>query len=355
MAKTKPTRTPKTPAAAVPAPPPATTTDVLLDWRFNLIVIGCMEMLLIIFALPREIERYQYLEAQKALWRQDYLQAYRRYYALNRDDPSNTFYLQRLGDATLGRGQYPTALEYYRKATSGAFNTPEIRIQVAKIFDALANTEKDPKQRREYAETSAKFREMARDEAPNDLKINYELGQLALKYGSLIEAAEFLSHVRADAIPGGAKPNEEQQRMINEAKKYLAQIQSIVFNNADYRLDLTGVEIRSTPTLTAPAVRTTTGIVPLVSSPAPAEITSPALARPPVPTTAPAATRPPVATPKPTPVRAPGTTTTAGVRPPVVTPKRTIPPALARPTPPPSMRIELIPTTGPEVDVSPRP
>jgi len=307
MAKAKPTGTAKPPKVAEAVAPAKPTTDVLLDWRFNLIVVGCLEALLIIFALPREIERYRETQAQKALWREDYPNAYKHYYQLLRQDPSNVSYLKALGDAMLGRGQYSSALDYYRRATAGALSGADVKVQVARAYNALAGLEKDPKKRAEYAEAGQKVLQMAHQEAPNDLKANYWMGKSALNYNDLVDAAEFFSRVRADALPKGWKPNEEQARLIADAQKALARIQTAVFQDKDYRLDLTGLTITSTPTLATRAIAPATSPIatpPPVPKPTTAAVTS--APTPPSPTTTAAGARLPVAAPaplpKPTPV-----------------------------------------------------
>jgi hypothetical protein len=312
-------------------------------------VVGCLEALLIIFALPREIERYRETEAQKALWREDYPNAYKRYYQLLRHDPSNVSYLKALGDAMLGRGQYSSALDYYSRATAKTFSGADVKIQVARAYNALAGMEKDPKKRTEYAEASQKVLQMAHQEAPTDLKVNYWMGEFVLRYGDLVDAAEFFSRVRADALPKGWKPNEEQARLIADAQKALARIQTAVFKDKDYRLDLTGLTITSTPTLAAARP----------PAPAPPPTTAPVIVppKPPAPTTAAATVAPSEEipeSPRPTPATAPATPPSAplptpeaaGARPPVSTPAPPPKPTPVVQTSPTTVRVPIVPTTG---------
>jgi hypothetical protein len=330
-------------------------TDVLLDWRFNLIVIGCMETLLIIFALPREIEHYRTSEAQNALWQGNYPRAFYYYSVLRRKDPSNKGYLKGLGDAAFGRAQYQAALEYYSLATDGTFNTPDVQIQAAKACNELARPETDAKQRALYLENSQKLLQRARQEGAFDLKVCYELGQIAVQYGDLTEAAEYFSRVRANGI----RPNPEQAAMIAKAKAALAQIQSIIFKNADYRLDLAGVEIHSTPTLpvappppptipTMPPVATTSS---MAVAPKPAAPTSAGLPAAPKPsgveTSGPKVTRTPVEMPPPAPTTAPAPT----IKPAVSTPAPAAPRPAATPLPPPAGASKV--TTAPKMPQTP--
>jgi len=335
MAKKKPIRTVAAPAAAeVTRQPETPAPDTLLDWRFNLIVLGCMEVLLIMFALPREVERYRQTEAQKALWRGNYPRAFKLYYQLNRDDPSNAGYLKALGDAAMGRGQHATALDYYERATNNTFNSPEIKIQVGRIYDVMAQSEKDPKQKKTYLDASRKLFEMALREGPDDLKVNFWLGQYYANAGDLTEAAEFFSRVRADVLQPWVKPNEEEARLIADAKKALAQIQAIVFKDADFRLDLTGMVITSTPTLTATvaAPAATTAPLRLELTPASGVATPPGPLRPPA-----------------------GTTATAPARAPTATPARAVIPRPVGQTTPTTVRPVAAPTMGTAVQTPPKP
>jgi len=385
MAKKKPTRIPPAPVV-VEATAPPTPANVLLDWRFNLVVLGCMEVLLILFALPREIERFRVAEAQKALWRADrmflrglssnlsereretmrtgYLRAYGLYYKLERNDRNNPGHLRALGDASLGRGQYAVALEYYRRATEGRYNSPEVKLQVARIYSIMANQEKDPKRQKDYIEASQKLLQLAYQEGPNNLKVNFWLGYYAASNGDLIEAAELFSRVRKDMVPSG-KPNEEEASLIAEAKDTLAQIQTAIFKGADFRLDLTGVKIPTIPPAPAPVGLTT---APVITPPLSKPTSSAVMPLAPIRTEAtagPAAAQsptirltpmPPRPTPMATPARVPGATTpTAAIRPPVPKPMPTVPPAIAGPTTSPGVRVDLIPTTGPGGGVPAKP
>ncbi len=280
------------PAVPAPVPPPSTlVSDILLDWRFNLIVIVSMEILLILFALPREIERYRISEAQKALLRGDYQRAYSLYYALEKRDKGNAGYLKALGDIALGRLQFSRALDYYQKASTAGYAAPDLKLHVARTYYELAQRETDPKRQNEYVDGCRKLLQSAREEAPNDLAVNYWLGWFALNAQDFVEAADFFSRVRPEALPRGWKPTPVQEDLIQKAQQELARIRAFIFEGKDFPLDLTGLEILTTPTLPA-------------AQPAPAPkaaatpTTAPSAASVAPPTTAPAGAIPaPVAPP----------------------------------------------------------
>jgi len=236
-----------------PEPQPSgAIQDILLNWRFNLLVLGCMELLLILFFLPREIEHHRLAEGKKALLAGDYLRAYRYYFQLCEEDPDNPGYLKALGDAALGRGQYLRALGYYDQATRGRFNLPGMKIQVALAYHGLAQSERDPKRRAEYERRRDRFLQLARQEAPTDLKVNYWLGRFAELSGDLVEAAEFYSRVRADMIPRGRPPNEEQKRLIADARTRLKRIENAIFRGKDFSLKVSDLRVAPTPSPASP-------------------------------------------------------------------------------------------------------
>ncbi|MCX8037155.1 MAG: hypothetical protein N3D11_08955 [Candidatus Sumerlaeia bacterium] len=238
------------PAVAATIPQPSSlVSDILLDWRFNLIVIVSMEILLILFALPREIERYRIAAAQKALLRGDYQRAYSLYYALEKRDKSNPGYLKALGDIALARLQFSRALEYYQRASTAGYAAPDLKLHVARTYYELAQRETDPKRQNEYVDGCRKLLQSAREEAPNDLAVNYWLGWFALNAQDLVEAADFFSRVRPEALPRGWKPTPVQQDLIKKAQQELARIRAAIFEGKDFPLDLTGLEILTTPTL----------------------------------------------------------------------------------------------------------
>jgi len=349
MAKKKSSQAPPAPVKPVPAPQPTSFTNVLIDWRFNLILIGVMEVLLILFALPRELLRYRLFEGQRALWHGDWSRASTFFYELEKQDRNNPGYLKAMGDVALGRHQVSRALEHYQKADRAGYSAPDLNVQAARACYEMAVQESDPKRQQEYLSQCQRLFQIARQQAPNDLKTNYWMGWFAQNARDYIAAADFFSRVRADALPPGYTPNEEQADLIKRAQENLAQIRTTVFEGKDYALNLSGLEIKTTPTLTVPtappvppfrppavmtplaAVQTPASPTPSVAPKSPAATPTPAAVQTPAPPTPPAATKTPL-------VIAPAVRPPAAEAPPAKTPAPTSTPGAATPpapTPPP--------------------
>jgi len=332
MPKKRPIRVPPAPHVATVAPPKTAVTDVLLDWRFNLIVIGCMELMLIAFSIPREITRFRLNGGQKALWREDYTKAFYYYSLLDQDEPNNSGYLKCLGDAALGRRRFREALAYYQRAGGKDFGSADMKVQAARAFFGLAQSETNPARQNDYVDVAGKLVQAAHQEAPNDLKVNYWLGWFSMSSGDLINAAESFSRVRAEAIPGHLAPNEEQERLIKRADENLKRIHSLIFADKDYPLDLRGLEIVSTPTLArAPLPQ---GAKPTTAPVAPAPTKTPVITATPAGLPVPGAVTPAVLAPKSKATPAPAATP----QPAAATPAAAIPAPAPKPaaTPTPS-------------------
>ena len=123
MAKKKRARVAPSPAASAPAARPWTVTDILLDWRFNLLVLGCMELLIFAFFLPREINYYRRTVAHEALLAQDYARARYYYEKLSRQSPESITYVKALGDVAVGQRAVGAGFQ--------AFRTPACRPGIA--------------------------------------------------------------------------------------------------------------------------------------------------------------------------------------------------------------------------------
>lgn len=287
MAKKKQTRGPvKSPAVPAGPQPQTAAKNILLDWRFNLIVLGFMELVIVGFFLPREIMRYHQKVGQKALLREDYALAYKHYRWLHRKNENNPTYLKALGDVALGRAlreynrrQYSRALDYYERATKQSPNLRGVKIQAALAFQGLAREEKDSQKRAELIRRSWEFMQLAFREERGSLKVNYWMGEFTrVLVGDLFLATRYYSRVRIDATRRG-KLNKEQQRLLQDAQTRLAQLQVGVFQGKDYSLDLTGMEITVLPpdligrTVPPPAPATTTPSA--TTTTAPAAATSP--------------------------------------------------------------------------------
>lgn len=367
MPKKRRIRVTPAPTVAPTVAPKTTVADVLLDWRFNLIVIGCMELMLIAFSIPREITRYRLNAGQQALWREDYTKASYHYSLLNQDEPNNPGYLKCLGDTFLGRRRYKEALAYYRQAGGANYGPPETKVQAARAFYGLAQTLSDPAQQNQCADMALKLVQAARQEAPNDLKVNYWSGWFSLNYGDLIAAADYFSRVRTETIPGHLSPNEEQDRLIKRAQDNLKRIHSLIFADKDYPLDLRGLEIVSTPTLAQralpPTARpATTSTTPAAATPAAAPqkipVTIPPLATPPPTFVTPAVRPAPAVTPPSPAAKTPIIAATPG---PAPTPATATPtPALPKPTVTPAPATTPLPAAAtpaatPKPAATPRP
>lgn len=292
---------------------PEMASDILLDWRFNLAIIAAMEILLIIFALPKEITARRHQAAQRALWREDYRRAYTLYYDLEQADRNNPGYLKGIADARLGAKYHDVALRYYVKTYQENYHPPDLFIQIARAYWGLArDTRDDPQRQAEYLQRCRNARETARLEWPKDLKVNYWLGWFALNDGGdLIKAANHFGRVRRNALPAGASPNEEEERLIREAEKYITDIRAKVFKGKDYPLDISALQIvdkpigPETPTsslfrLPPPTAATTTPTTTPTITPTTTATIAPIATMPaaPPPTTA-VTVRPPAATPPP--------------------------------------------------------
>jgi tetratricopeptide (TPR) repeat protein len=228
----------------------ARPVDALLDWRFNLVLLILIQVLIVLFFFRREITIYKRKTAQKALLAgtdEDYTRAYRNYLWLNRKDPLNPLYLRGLGDAALGMGRYENALEYYKAATNNRLDTPSIRLQVALAYHGLAQTSRDPKEQARYLGLSRQYLNAASTALPRHVIANYWKGMFALWASDMVEAGRYFARVRPDVIPNDRKPNSKEQRYIEEAHKRLAQIENLVFGNQDYSLDLEGLTVKPKP------------------------------------------------------------------------------------------------------------
>ncbi len=320
---------------------PQMAPDILLDWRFNLALIAAMEILLILFALPKEITTHRQQAAQKALWRGDYRKAYTLYYDLERADRNNAGYLKGIADARLGLGYYDVAIKYYVQTYQENYTPPDLFVQIARAYWGLAQAARDdPKRQAQCLQMSRSAREKARVEWPNDLKVNYWLGWLALDDGGdLIKAASHFGRVRRDAIPAGSSPTEEEERLIKEAEKYITNIRAQVFKGKDYPLDISGIQIVDKPIGPEATTSSLFRIAPPTrptATPSTAPATTPIATIPtaPQPTSA-VAVRPPAATPTPPttavapPPMARGTTKTGAL---TIAPAR--PPSSPQPTSP---------------------
>ncbi|KPL11797.1 hypothetical protein AMJ85_02910 [candidate division BRC1 bacterium SM23_51] len=277
MGKKKQTRgVAKSPAVSARPRPQATERNILLNWRFNLIVLSCMELLVVAFFLPREITRYRQVNGQEALLDGDWSRAYKYYRPLHQQDQNNPTYLKALGDVALGRRQYSRALDYYDRATKRSPNLRDVKVQAALALQGLAQAEKDPQRRTRYVERSVELMRLAYREEPYSLKVSYWMGAFAQAAGDSIRAAQYYARVRAEAV-GRGELNAEQERLIDNAQKRLEALQTAVFSGKDYALNLAGMEIavlppgltaRDRPSIPPPAATsptTSTGSVTAIS------------------------------------------------------------------------------------------
>lgn len=298
-------KTPKT-AAREPMEQPQEKkpVNILIDWRFNLIVLLCMELLIVVFFMEREVTRYREKVARRALLEGDYERAYRNYRRLARRNFSHAGYFKGLGDAALGKGQPGVALTYYSEAAKrGA--TGGLSIQRARAHYMRAAETSDPQKREQELMEYQRYLRAAKAEAPTGLRENHTIGTFAMNESDLVEAAEYFSRVRADVLRLGVKPNREQQALIDQSRTLLSRIVSEVFQDQDYSLDLEGLEIKPPPKPPAPVIGpppaapttpTTTRTDPSTTAPKPppsrmpktAPTTMPAILRAPAPPTSPA-------------------------------------------------------------------
>lgn len=261
--KTRPTRRPAKPET----PPPETPTfqNILLDWRFNLLVLGCMELLIIGFFLPRELARYRWRTARTAILEQDYGRALRHLRKLARENRMNPNYYKARGDVALGRGQYKLALEYYRVAKQLPPGARNVDLYLALAWRGLARTTKDENKRAQYYKQSRNLLYSAYRSAPRDIRVNYWMGEFALAEGDFLRAAEYFSRVRPEALPRHRKPDPEERRLIQSARDRLDQIRALTLGGSDYRLDVADLEIETLPPLSTAAESPTTPTAPTTS------------------------------------------------------------------------------------------
>lgn len=248
MAKKKKAR------SAALAPAPAATpkkerrfvANVLLDWRFNLAILVCMELLLIAIFFNRELVRFHQERASRALQvaesREDYERAYKDYKWLLSRDKNAPSYIQRLGDAALGLENYTEALDLYKKASGGRFDRPGMNLSMALCYRGMAGKTNDPKRQTEYLRSSIQHMNRAVAEAPLDLKTNYWRGQLANSMGDLVEASEYFARVRSELIRRPRPANLEEKRLEADAKEQIEAIRAYMLGDADYALHVDRVK-----------------------------------------------------------------------------------------------------------------